>query len=56
MALETVKKKPSPGDHSRNLEALLQRCRERNIDLNRDKLKLKRKEGSFIGHILTGVG
>ena len=31
-------------DHNRNLEALLQRCSERNIALNRDKLKLKRKE------------
>ena len=40
-------------DHNRNLEALLQRCRERNIALNRDKLKLKRKEVPFMGHVLT---
>ena len=31
-------------DHNRNLEALLRRCRERNIALDRDKLKLKQKE------------
>ena len=42
--------------HNRNLEALLKRCHERNIALNRDKLKLQRKEVSFKGHILTGNG
>ena len=42
--------------HNRNLEALLTRCHERNIALNRDKLKLQRKEVSFKGHILTGNG
>ena len=43
-------------DHNRNLEALLKRCCERNIALNRDKLKLQRKEVSFMGHVLTGNG
>ena len=43
-------------DHNRNLEALLQRCRERNIALNRDKLRLKRKEVPFMGHVLTSNG
>ena len=43
-------------DHNRNLEALLRRCRERNIALNRDKLKLKRKEVPFMGHVLTSHG
>lgn len=42
--------------HNQNLEALLKRCHERNISLNRDKLKLQRKEVSFMGHILTGNG
>ena len=42
--------------HNRNLEVLLTRCHERNITLNRDKLKLQRKEVSFMGHILTGNG
>ena len=43
-------------DHNRNLEALLRRCRERNIALNRDKLELKRKEIPFMGHVLTSHG
>ena len=43
-------------DHNRNLEALLKRCCERNIALNRDKLKLQRKEVSFMGHVLTSNG
>ncbi|PFX25191.1 Retrovirus-related Pol polyprotein [Stylophora pistillata] len=42
--------------HNRNLEALLQRCRERGIALNRDKLKFKRKEVLFMGHVLTPHG
>lgn len=28
-------------DHEENLRALLERCRERNIKLNKDKLKLR---------------
>ena len=44
-------------DQNQNLEALLKRCREQNIALNRDKLKLEcGKEVSFMGHILTGNG
>lgn len=43
-------------DHNRNLQALPKRCREHNIALNRDKLKLKQKEVSFMGHILTSHG
>lgn len=43
-------------DHDRKLEALLQRCRERGIALNRDKLKLRLKRVKFMGHILTDHG
>ena len=43
-------------DHNRNLEALLQRCHERNIALNKDKLRLKCGEVSFMGHVLTSSG
>ena len=43
-------------DHNRNLEALLQRCCERNIAVNRDKLQLKWKEVPFMGHVLTSHG
>ena len=43
-------------DHDRKLEALLQRCRERGIALNRDKLKLRLKRVMFMGHVLTDHG
>ena len=43
-------------DHDRKLEALLQRCRERGIALNRDKHKLRLKRVKFMGHILTDHG
>ena len=43
-------------DHDRKLEALLQRCRERGIALNRDKLKLRLKRVKFMGHMLTDHG
>ena len=43
-------------EHGRNLEALLQSCRERGIALNRDKLKLCLKRMKFMGHILTDHG
>ena len=40
-------------DHDANLEALLQRCAEKGIKLNPDKIKLKIP---FIGHIATSEG
>ena len=43
-------------DHDRNLIALLQRCREQNIKLNRDKMKLHRTSVKFMGHELTSSG
>jgi len=43
-------------DHGRNLKALLQRCRERGIALNKDKLKLRRQEVAFVGHLFTTNG
>ena len=43
-------------DHDKKLEALLQRCRERGIALNRDKLKLRLREVTFMGHVLTDHG
>ena len=36
--------------------ALLKRCQEKNIKLNKDKFKVKCKEVSFIGHTLTQNG
>ncbi|XP_072021728.1 uncharacterized protein [Amphiura filiformis] len=43
-------------DHDANLECFLNRCRERHITLNYDKLELRCQEVSFMGHILTSNG
>ena len=43
-------------DHDANLLKLLDRCRERNLKLNREKLQLKCSETPFIGHVLTPEG
>ena len=43
-------------DHDDNLLKLLDRCRERNLKLNRGKLQLKCPETPFIGHVLTPEG
>ena len=43
-------------DHDRNLIALLERCREKNIKLNPKKLQLRKQEVPYIGHVLTPDG
>ena len=43
-------------NHDVNLLKLLDRCRERNLKLNREKLQLKCTETPFIGHVLTSEG
>ena len=43
-------------DHNRNLRALLDRCREKGIKLNRLKLKLNRPSTVYCGHELTRCG
>lgn len=43
-------------DHDRNLQSLLQRCLDRGIVLSPEKMKLRRKEVAFMGHILTSTG
>ena len=40
-------------DHDKNLIALLERCREKNIKLNPKKLQLRKQEVPYIGHLLT---
>ena len=42
--------------HDANLLKLLDRCRKRNLKLNRDKLQLKCTETPFIGNVLTSEG
>ena len=43
-------------DHDATLLKLLDRCRERNLKLNREKLQLKCSETPFNGHVLTPKG
>jgi len=43
-------------DHNRNLRALLDRCREKGIKLNKNKLKLNRPTTVYCGHELTRSG
>ena len=43
-------------DHDRNLEALLTRCRDRGTKLNREKAEVKKKEISFLGHLMSDAG
>jgi len=43
-------------NHDTNLVKLLERCRMRNLKLNREKLQLKCSETTFIGHVLTSEG
>ena len=43
-------------DHDRNVRAFLDRCRQRNLKLNREKARLKQTEVRFVGHLLTPEG
>ena len=43
-------------DHDKNVVALLNRCRERNLKLNPEKMRFHQVEVPFIGHVLTNEG
>ena len=43
-------------DHDRKLKAFFDRCRKRNIKINKDKFMLREKEMPYIGHLLTAKG
>lgn len=43
-------------DHNNNLEAFLQRCSEKGIKLNKDKLELQKEAITFLGHRITKNG
>ena len=43
-------------DHDQNLRNLLDRCRVRNIKVNKETFHLKYSEVSFIGHVMTRNG
>ena len=43
-------------DHDKNLTGLLERCKDKGIKLNSGKLQLRRKEVSYMGHMLSADG
>lgn len=43
-------------DHDMKLKALFERCRQKNIKLNKEKLRLRQKEVSFMGHVISADG
>ena len=43
-------------DHNENLSKLLERCRTKNISLNKKKLDLCKSEITFLGHKVTSAG
>lgn len=43
-------------DHNQKLIALMNRCKQNNIKLNLDKLKLGLKSVSYLGHIISKQG
>ena len=40
-------------DHDRNLRSLMPRCREKNVKLNKAKVKLRCEEVPLLGHLIT---
>ena len=49
-------KEEADKDHDANLVRLLQRCRDRNIKLNKAKFDFKCSQVPFIGHLLSNEG
>ena len=43
-------------DHDTNLRTLIERCEQRGITLNADKIKFRQQEVPFIGHFATSKG
>ena len=43
-------------DHDVKIHALMKRCFECNIKLNKEKAQLHRKEVPFMGHVITNKG
>ncbi|XP_028409422.1 uncharacterized protein K02A2.6-like [Dendronephthya gigantea] len=43
-------------DHDKNLRGLMERCREKGLKLNPDKIQLRLEEVSYMGHRLTSNG
>jgi hypothetical protein len=43
-------------DHDNNFPTLIDRCCDSNLKLDKEKLKFRRKEVRFVGHLLTNNG
>lgn len=43
-------------DHDKNLLGLMDRCRQKGLKLNKDKLKLRLQEVTYLGHKITAEG
>lgn len=43
-------------DHAVKLHKLMELCQERNVKLNKDKMKLRLEQVPYIGHLLTSQG
>ena len=43
-------------DHDRKLTAFMERCREKNLKINRDKMKLRESSVLYLGHRITAEG
>jgi len=43
-------------DHDKSLSVFLQRCEDRGVHLNIDKLQPRMREVPFIGHVATSEG
>ena len=43
-------------DHNKKLDALMQRCQEKNIKLNQKKAKLLMNDVKFMGHVISADG
>ena len=48
--------KEASRDHDAKLHKLMMRCREQNVKLNKDKMKLRLDQVPYIGHLLTSQG
>ena len=43
-------------DHDRKFLTLLERCRQRHVKLNKDKMKFKLRQLSYVGHVISTEG
>ena len=44
------------GEHDKRLKALLQRCRDYNLKLSKDKCIFRTNQIRYVGHLLTDQG